>query len=604
MAATAGMAGILANMRVPDGVNPITVNLPKPPRLEGALAPNSFLSKAVRFADNMIAGPESMVVVNGYVYTGLSDGWVVEINPRGQVRRIRRMSMPSCGRSNAPEDACGRPLGIRADPQGYLVVADAYNGIFRINPVTGQYRQLVFARSQRVNNKTLGFINDLAVARDGTIFFTSSSTKWTRNQYLEIILEGETSGRVLVYNPRSAPGEQVQELVTNLNFPNGLELSADESYLLIAEAARARIFKAYIGQSSPKRGQIETFAENLPGFVDNVRKTPRGSYWVGLSSVRSEQNPSVLDEYGDQPNIRGAIMGLPRDQVMARAPKYAIAVELNQDGNIIRSLHDPKGTLYTSVSELQEEGDSLYIGSFERNFIGILKLSDLPAPVDPTSPAEVATTTVAPPLDGSSTPVPQDPVRKQLEDFLKQIQERLIPMNKTMVDNLVLALVEQLVNAKLAELDARKRVTALEQEVSGLRAQLGIDTTTPSIPSDTAGTTAASGTTIAQPGTTAAGGGAATTPSSAGATTPAGGSATTAQAATGGTTQAGASGTTPAAASGTTPAAASGTTPAAASDTTPAAASGTTQVAASGTTQPAASVTTQIVGDTTTSNNK
>ena len=49
--------------------------------------------------------------------------------------------------------------------------------------------------------------------------------------------------RVLVYNPHAAPGKRVQELVVRLNFPNGLELSKDESYLLIAEGARARIYR-------------------------------------------------------------------------------------------------------------------------------------------------------------------------------------------------------------------------------------------------------------------------------------------------------------------------------------------------------------------------
>ena len=60
---------------------------------------------------------------------------------------------------------------------------------------TGRYKQLVNARTQRVNNKPLGYINDLAVASDGTIFFTSSSSKYPPSRYLDIILEAETSGR-------------------------------------------------------------------------------------------------------------------------------------------------------------------------------------------------------------------------------------------------------------------------------------------------------------------------------------------------------------------------------------------------------------------------
>lgn len=35
------------------------------------------------------------------------------------------------------EPICGRPLGMRMDNEGYLVVADAYLGIFKINVATG-----------------------------------------------------------------------------------------------------------------------------------------------------------------------------------------------------------------------------------------------------------------------------------------------------------------------------------------------------------------------------------------------------------------------------------------------------------------------------------
>jgi hypothetical protein len=37
--------------------------------------------------------------------------------------------------------------------------------------------------------------------------------------------------------------EQVQELVTNLNFASGVELSKNEEELFVVEGARSRIFK-------------------------------------------------------------------------------------------------------------------------------------------------------------------------------------------------------------------------------------------------------------------------------------------------------------------------------------------------------------------------
>ena len=62
---------------------------------------------------------------------------------------------------------------------------------------------------------------------------------------------------------------------------------------------------------------------------------------------------------------------------------YGLVVELNEDGKIIRSLHDPNGTLYTAVSEVAEDAGRLYIGSFNKNFVGVLSSKSLLPPVAP-----------------------------------------------------------------------------------------------------------------------------------------------------------------------------------------------------------------------------
>ena len=36
------------------------------------------------------------------------------------------------------EPTCGRPLGMRLDKNGYLVVVDAYLGLFKVNVATGR----------------------------------------------------------------------------------------------------------------------------------------------------------------------------------------------------------------------------------------------------------------------------------------------------------------------------------------------------------------------------------------------------------------------------------------------------------------------------------
>ena len=68
--------------------------------------------------------------------------------------------------------------------------------------------------------------------------------------------------------------------------------------------------RAWIGPNTPKRGAIELFAGNLPGVVDNIRRTPRGTFWVGLSQARHHDLPSVLDRYGDKPKTRAALINV------------------------------------------------------------------------------------------------------------------------------------------------------------------------------------------------------------------------------------------------------------------------------------------------------
>ncbi|XP_076442476.1 adipocyte plasma membrane-associated protein-like [Babylonia areolata] len=455
------MISLLSSLRVPQGVNPVTVKLPPPPALEGALAPNNFLTKIRSHARSAISGPESMVVVNRYIYTGLKDGWVVEIQPSGQVRKILRMSIRSCGQPGAGEDSCGRPLGVRADAQGYLVVADAYNGIFRVHPRTGQFRQLVDGRNLKVNGRPVRFINDLAVAKDGTIYFTSSSTKWRPSQILNIKFEGETSGRVLVYYPREVlASRRVQELVANLHYPNGLQLSPDESFLLIGEGGRCKIHRAWIGRGSRKFGTIDTFADNLPGNVDNVRLSPRGTYWVGLSRARHARLPSVMDTYGERPEIRRKLISLVSNNMVFDDPSFGIVVELNPEGQIVRSLQDPTGSTYTSISEVEEEKGLLFIASKSKDFIGVIDLSKLPPP----------------PVSGGGEESGVDPLPSttdtNLQQLLSGVSQRLRHLDRTQIRGIVLTLVRHLYQSRLKTKETVQQVIRLRKELDLLRQQM------------------------------------------------------------------------------------------------------------------------------------
>lgn len=123
--------------------------------------------------------------------------------------------------SREEEPSCGRPLGIRVGPNGTLFVADAYLGVFEVNPTTGKSGSgetpppavleipslfLFFPSAgeatrlvsggQVVAGRQLSFINDLAVTQDGKkVYFTSSSSRWQRRDYMQLIMEATADGR-------------------------------------------------------------------------------------------------------------------------------------------------------------------------------------------------------------------------------------------------------------------------------------------------------------------------------------------------------------------------------------------------------------------------
>ena len=59
--------------------------------------------------------------------------------------------------------------------------------------------------------------------------------------------------------------------------------------------------------SGEKAGQLEIFADNLPGLPDNIRRSSSGGYWVGSATVRHPNRPAIYDWAARMPFIRRVI---------------------------------------------------------------------------------------------------------------------------------------------------------------------------------------------------------------------------------------------------------------------------------------------------------
>jgi len=75
------------------------------------------------------------------------------------------------------EEFCGRPLGLRFHREtGELYVADAYYGLM----VIGQSGGVASSIAREADGDRIRFANDLDVHRNGSVFFTDTSMRYSR----------------------------------------------------------------------------------------------------------------------------------------------------------------------------------------------------------------------------------------------------------------------------------------------------------------------------------------------------------------------------------------------------------------------------------------
>ncbi|KAM0898912.1 hypothetical protein ACQ4PT_021627 [Festuca glaucescens] len=135
------------------------------------------------------------------------------------------------------ESHCGRPLGLRFHlKSGYLYIADAYKGLTRVGPGGGKATVLV----TEVDGAPLRFTNGVDVDQlTGEAYFTDSSMTYQRSQHEMVTRTGDSTGRLVRYDPRTG---KVVWLKAGITYPNGLALSADRTHLVISSTGPCKLF--------------------------------------------------------------------------------------------------------------------------------------------------------------------------------------------------------------------------------------------------------------------------------------------------------------------------------------------------------------------------
>jgi len=337
------LAALLAYLFTwPVPLEPVAWHAPVDAGLVDPFEANDRLARATLIELGTGLGPEDIAQGrDGLMYTATNNGKILRFRQNGAPVEVFA-------------DVGGRPLGIEFDASGNLLVANAYAGLQSIQP-DGSVASLV----DEFDGINIGYANDVAVANDGTIFFSDASSKFSAQQYggtyaasLLDILEHGGNGRVFRFDPASG---NISVLIDDLNFANGVAISEDQRFLLINETGSYRVLRYWL--SGTAAGTHEVLLDNLPGFPDNLNNGLNGKFWLGLVAPRN----ALIDKLAGKPYLRKLVQRLPAIMRPEAVPSSHV-IAISADGEVLMNLQDTSARL-PALTGVYETADALWLSS-------------------------------------------------------------------------------------------------------------------------------------------------------------------------------------------------------------------------------------------------
>jgi sugar lactone lactonase YvrE len=289
--------------------------------------------------------PEDVLVDGeGRVYAGLSDGRIVRVaGPGAPVETVARTP--------------GRPLGLEFLGSDELLVCASDAGLLAVGLADGRVRTV----EDRVDGRPLLGCNNAAVADDGTIFFSDSSTRFPVPRWREDLIERTRTGRLF----RRDPDGTVTELLGGLDFANGVALAADGSYVAVAETGSCRLQRVWL--TGEQAGRAEVFVEDVGGHPDNLALGSDGLIWVAIAGPRA----ALLERVQRLPAPLRAVARRVPERLQPRPDPAIGLVALDDAGRVV---HEFGGELagFEMLSGVRESAGTLWLGSLTSDAVATL----------------------------------------------------------------------------------------------------------------------------------------------------------------------------------------------------------------------------------------
>lgn len=378
--------------------------------------------KSFQNFDNIDA-PESIAIYQDRMVTGSGDGHIYEIKPIDRDNYefiplvkviddgLKKIKIASANRTQTNQRRFSRPLGIKFDSKGNLLVTEPWYGIIRIkNIFIKPQSELIFDidQTEQLDGGRSKMIDDLAFEEKSNdsyiIYMTDSSSRFDLEHLLALLGSSDFTGRLIRYDTET---KKLDSLMNNIHFPNGIEISADNSFLLFSEFQTRTVWKYHL--KGVKTGVAEKILTNLPAEVDNIRlnRAKNGqTFWLGMMKPRIQGKQTLHDLFNRWPSIRLGLFIITNSianlidwinsflsisylnelAIYFRALKFAKVVlneffhggmllEIDANSNIVTSVYDFDDTnlnFASEVAEIESDSDSertLLLGSFMRSAI-------------------------------------------------------------------------------------------------------------------------------------------------------------------------------------------------------------------------------------------
>jgi sugar lactone lactonase YvrE len=327
----------------PVPIRPAAWTPPPAPPLTGQYEKNTRLSDVRRLSLGDGHNPEDVALdASGKIYAGFEDGRIMVVQPDGAISVFANTG--------------GRPLGLIFDRDGNLIVADAIKGLLLVNQ-SGEIKLL----ADEADGEKFGCLNDLDVGADGTIYFTEASHKFSMQQHVNDLLEHQPNGRLLALDPQS---QKPRTLLRDLYFANGVAVSPDQTFVLVAETGKYRIRRVWL-----KESKNDVFIDNLPGFPDGISSNGKDKFWLALVTPRQP----LVDRMLPYPFVRKMVVRLPKF-LQPGPQRYSFVLGLDAQGRVVDNLQNDSADCYAQIANVVEHNGSLYFGSIGESSVGRFSL--------------------------------------------------------------------------------------------------------------------------------------------------------------------------------------------------------------------------------------